>query len=200
VPVHFTGGFKKQIIFMDLQLVQKFSGVIAMIIVWLVLVLYPYLHKDLGYLNETISKLTTKKSHVLKVVTGALLVGSFFQMYFLAYIISRFNISISSLGSLLYLSMGVATICATIFNAKNYPKLHFWSAVYYFIVTPVMILVLGYEFISFGIQVFYASIIFSLLYSFVNLYIYLRHKRTSALFEIWGFLLLSIWTLYITFI
>ncbi len=109
----------------NISILEKYSGVIAMTIVWFVLILYPYTQKDLGYSKETISMLSTKRKGVLRSVTFSLFVGGFFQMLFLLYIQKSFLVNTLSFGSLLYISMGVATLLVAIYTAKNTPSFIF---------------------------------------------------------------------------
>jgi hypothetical protein len=170
-----------------------------MVIVWLVLVGYPFLRKDLGYLKETISTLSAKKVDVFIVITFALLTGCFFQMYFIFYLSRTFSFELTSLSSVLYLSMGVATIMATLCNARNYPSIHFWAAAYYFVIAPITMLCIGYKALSYNHTAFVVSLVLTVLYALGNGFFALKFKKVNATFEVYCFLVLSVWTLYMTF-
>jgi hypothetical protein len=183
-----------------LSQIQKFSGIISIAVVWLVLIGYPYLHRDLGFQKETISALSAKKNNVLRAITTALVIGCFFQMYFLLYMNNKFALGLTSIGSLLYVSMGIATLAATLFNSKHNPNIHFWSTAYYFVVAPVTMVVIGYESVSYNSWILALSSLLSILYVLVNMYLFIRYRGSTAAIEIYCFFVLSLWTLFITFI
>jgi len=180
-------------------LIQKFSGVIGMLIVWIILVGYPFFHRDLGYLKETISALGEKKRNVFIAITFALLTGNIFQLIFLSYIQNKYVISSDSYGSILYLGMCLASFFAAIFVPKHNPKLHLLAAACYFVIVPITMLAVGWGTISYGTLIFYVSVVLSIMYALVSLFILTKHGKTNAMLEIFCFFTVSVWALFLTF-
>lgn len=170
-----------------------------MLVIWGVLVIYPFFYRDLGYRKETISALGQKKKNVFIAITTALLIGNFFQVVFLTYLQNKYAVNTTSYGFILYLTMCLTSFLATIFVPKYNPKIHFISSACYFVVVPLMMPAIGYEIIPYGNLIFNISIVLSFLYVFVSLFFLKRYKETNAMIEIFCFLILSVWTLFLTF-
>lgn len=179
--------------------VTKISGIIAIIIAWF-FVVTPALKFGINSKSDTITTSTNKNSVHKKIISFGLVVGAVFQTMFAVYLIRRFSIPLLSPGIIMYLSANVATICVAIFTEKKYPKTHKIMARYYFIVCPLSFLFIGLSLKSTDIYPKMISIITPIVYFVKQSVLWKKYKTDNALMEFWAFIILSLWTIVMTFI
>ena len=169
-----------------------------MIVAWIFVVL-PAIFTGIDVKSKTISR-TTKNKRNLFVINFGLRIGALFQFLFLIYLIGKFNLSYLSLTVVLYFSTIVATLVVSFTPIYKNTKLHQRSAYYYFSTIPIFLILFGLSIKDTYNPLSKISILIAALYLIGMLLINIKIKKENALSEIWAFLMLSIWTIIITFI
>lgn len=182
-----------------MELFLKFSGLGAMAVAWL-FVVAPAVRYGINFKNETITIATIKSKRVMDIVSRGLVIGSILQGLFLFYLLNRFSLHLTDIGSLLYLSANLATILVAIFHYDKYPHVHDLFSYYYFIVCPISLAFIGYSLFPTYFVVSIFSFLLILLFGSASLWLIATVNAKNALLELWIFFILSIWTTVMTVI
>lgn len=179
--------------------IVRFSGIIAMFIAWL-FVVTPAIKFGVNHKSDTITTAITNNDSASKVINRGLIIGAMFKMIFLLYLIKRFSIPPYGLAPILYLTTYMATICLAFFTQVKYPIIHYLIALYIFIVGSFSLLFIGVSAKSFNQFPLYISVGATIVYFLGQIIIWKKYKFGIALMEIWGFVILTVWTVTMTFI
>lgn len=174
----------------------RLSGILAMLFAWL-FVVAPAVEHGIDSKNQTISS-ATKNDKVRHRVSTGLILGTLFQISFLFYLLSRFQLSYLSIGSILYLSSTFATILVALFPEHKHFKIHSFFAKYYFLVFPSSLLLIAWN-MGKENNIFIFTCLSVFLYFFGVLW-NLKKFGISAKVEQWAFLVLSAWTIVLTIV
>ena len=185
-----------------LNFLVQYSGLMAIVTVWLSIILFPIFYLPVKIKDETLSKAISKNRSAVKVLSFGLFISGILSIVFLKYLIGRFGLLISMPTVILYISMSFVTILAAFFNPIKYKKTHLLIATYYFWISPLMMLTFGttlshaYEKIA-----SMASYSCFLLYTIgaISIMFWTKKIKNTQL-EIWAFFILLIWVLIMTFI
>lgn len=179
-----------------IDLMLKMSGVFAILIAWLIVVL-PALRYGIDLRRQTITSATCLDKRVSRIITSGLIVGAISQGIFTFYIVDYFQIPMLRIGNITYLTTNIATILASIFHFNRHPKVHSIFVSYYFIFCPLSIGLIGFYVLDTHNFLTLLSMIILSLYVIGELLL-LKKFKSSAYLEIYAFILLSIWTLAFT--
>ena len=180
-----------------LQITLRFSGVLATLFAWL-FVVTPAIRFGIDGKRQTITS-TTKDNKVKRIISIGLVVGALLQTVFLFYIIQRFQLHLTDLGCLMYLSTNVATILVAFFTEQKHPKIHEALTEYYFVINPLSLVFIGLSAVGNYFYIFIFSFLIVLFY-FFGIWRLLKKFGKAAIVEQWAFFVLSIWTIVLTII
>ena len=185
-----------------LDFLIHYSGLMAIVIVWLSIILFPIFYLPVKIKEETLSKAISKNRNATKVLSFGLFISGILSIVFLKYLTDRFDLLIAMPTSILYISMGFVTILAAFFNPLKYKKIHLSIATYYFWISPLMMLTFGttlshtYEKIA-SIASYFCFLLYTM--GAISIMFWTKKIKNTQL-EIWAFLILLIWVLIMTFI
>lgn len=182
-----------------LYIIERFSGIIAMVIGWF-FVFTPALKFGINNKIDTISSSTTKSEPVRIVISCGIAIGSMFQLMFLFYLLRRFSIQLYNLGSILFLTSFIATFSVAFFTLSKYPKIHYVMALYCFLVGPFSLLFIGVSAKSSSQYPLLVSVVAPIAYFLGQAFLWKKYRLTNALMELWGLVILTIWTVIMSFI
>lgn len=147
--------------------------------------------------KQTIS-FATKNKAKRRLIYFGLMAGAISQIAFLYYLVQRFSIKLPNLGVFIYLSTNISTLLIPFFNMWK-SKIHEALVFYYFAANPLSLLLIGLTIRSQFPTLFIISLLVFLAYFIIVVRLIVIHKMRSASMERWAFLMLSIWTLFMTF-
>ena len=122
------------------------------------------------------------------------------QALFILYLSDKLLLVRWNLGTILYLSSNVATVFVALVFYEKYPKLHTFLTRYYFFALPLALLVIGLMLRSQYPTFYMFTILILVFYAVGQFVLYRKYRTGNVLMEGWGFVILTIWTLLMTFI
>jgi hypothetical protein len=184
-----------------MQTLGFLSGLIAMSIAWLMIVVIPLVILPIKHKTETISSALARHSTVLYIVSISLVIGAFFQGWFFWSVVAWFgDLRAGMFVLLISLSMSLATVLAAAFSPVHKSNLHYYSALYYFCIAPFVMAFIGLEFKEINRFIYILSVMCAGTYIVGNLLMMLWYRSMkNAHLEIYCFFILSVWTVMLTF-
>ena len=93
----------------------------------------------------------------------------------------------------------MATILVAIFTEEKYPRIHFGLVLYYFITCPISLLFIGLSINSVNNFPLIISVAAPIIYFVGQAVLWSKYRFGNAIIELWAFLVLSLWTMVMTF-
>ena len=181
--------------------VEHYSGLIAMTITWAVVVAYSLFKMEVQIGSETISTVLRKHKTELQVVTLWLFIGAFFQWWFLWYILGRFSEIRDSWFVFVYISMSVATVISAAFLPTRFHSWHYYAGLVYFCMAPAMMFLFAVALGKERAALYMISLVCASVYAVGEIcLIVLKKSFSNTVLEMYGFLILSVWAVSVTFI
>jgi hypothetical protein len=181
-----------------LPLIERFSGVIAILIAW-IFVVFPAFKSGIKLKTDTITTSTSDK-YTNAIISIGLILGALFQAWFLIYLQRIFRFNAISIGSVLYLTANLATILVALFTEKRNKLIHQLLVTYYFFACPLSLLFIGLSLEGHHNYLADTSFLIPIMYFFGQFLLWRKFKKPNTLMQMWAFVILSIWTLAMTFL
>lgn len=175
------------------ELILKLSGIVSIVITWL-FVVAPAIRAGIDNKRQTISSATINR-RVAVPVTFGLIIGTFFQIIFLSYLLNRFELDFLNFGSILFLTSNLATILVALLPEHKYLKIHSFFVKYYFVTNPISLLYISY---LANKPFLFVIAIGSVILYFSGILIIIKKEGVCARVEQWAFLTLSALTVFMT--
>lgn len=181
-----------------MNLLLRFSGIGA-ILVTMFLIITPALYEKVKGTYHTISEATLMKKS-LRYVSFGLVLGALLQGVFLVYLAKRFDFSLISLPSILYLSTNLATILVAVYPMHRNKRIHYELVRYYFYISPIVILLMGYKLSSVFPEMLLISFLIFIAYVSSEALLFRKYKKENIIMQSTAFILLAVWTTIATLI
>lgn len=174
-----------------------FSGISSILITWS-LVVFPVLRKGIEIKQQTISRIASQNNRVLTTVSIGLFLGGISQLLFAIQVLSKLEISLNSLLSVIYLSTCLITFLVVIFPEHKNPQVHTFLVRYYFFTVPLYIFLFGIRILEANALISYLSFLLVILYLVLNAVVIQRLKKATIISEIISFIIISSWIILMT--